>query len=180
MFENIFKNQEYYNITEKILINLDVQSLYRCQMVCKTLYQVTKTLVRNQKLKENDLKNIRRIRWKKLLVHANWKAVFANICEEDNFYKRRRLLELLKTYLYHDKTLDFDGPISDSYLTASKYSHVPIKRTVHLAFRAKKILMYVTFNRVLLDFSPTVRLIGTGHLATCSSKKFEMNLTNSN
>ena len=120
MFENIFTNQGFNHIVEKILVQLDVKSLYRCQMVCKTLFQVIKKLETNIKLKENDLKNIRRIRWKKLLVHPNWKSVFTTICEEDNFYKRRRLLELLKTYLYHDKTLEFDGPISDSYLTASK------------------------------------------------------------
>ena len=43
------------------------------------------------------------------------------------------------------------------------YFHVPIKHTVCLAFRAKNSLMYGTFNRVLLGFLQTVRLIGTGH-----------------
>ena len=43
------------------------------------------------------------------------------------------------------------------------YSHVPIKQTVRLAFRAKKSFMYGTFNRVLFGFLQIVCLIRTGH-----------------
>ena len=62
MFEEIFTNQGFNTITENILINLDVKSLWRCRLVCKALYQFIKSLEKSIKLKKNDLKLIRRIR----------------------------------------------------------------------------------------------------------------------
>ena len=129
MFEEIFTNQGFNTITENILINLDVKSLWRCQLVCKGLYQFIKSLEKSSKLKKNDLKMIRRIRRKKFLVHSNWNAAFNSICQEDNFYRRRGLIELLKTYENQDKILETNGqwsdtkaqcPIIDSYLNTSK------------------------------------------------------------
>ena len=72
---------------------------------------------------------IRRIRRKKFLIHSNWNAAFNSICQEDNFYRRRGLLELLKTYEKQDRILETNGewsdtkaecPIIGSYLNTSK------------------------------------------------------------
>ena len=129
MFEEIFTNQGFYIITEKILINLDVKSLWRCRLVCKALHNFIKSLEKSIKLKKNDLKMIRRIRRKKFLVHSNWNAAFNSICQEDNFYRRRGLMELLETYENQNNILECDGrwsegktacPIIDSYLNTSK------------------------------------------------------------
>ena len=129
MFEEIFTNQGFNTITENILINLDVKSLWRCRLVCKGLHQFIKSLEKSIKLKKNDLKMIRRIRRKKFLVHSNWNAAFNLICQEDNFYRRRGLIELLETYENQEKILESDGrwsdakpycPIIDSYLNTSK------------------------------------------------------------
>ena len=116
MFEEIFTNQGFNHITWNILINLDVKSLWQCRLVCKGLHQSIKSLEKSMKLKENDFKLIRRIRWKKFLAHPNWIAAFNSICEEDNFYRRRGLVDLLETYNKQEKILQYDGPISDSYL----------------------------------------------------------------
>ena len=125
MFEEIFNNQGLNLITEKILIKLDVKSLSRCRLVCKGLHQFIKSLEINRKLKENDLKIIRRIRRKKFLIHPNWKAAFNLIHDEDNFYRRRGLIELLETYVNQDETqagyLEFDQIMTHSYLNTSKY-----------------------------------------------------------
>ena len=85
-----------------------------------------KSLENSRKLKENDLKMIRRIRRKKLLIHSNWIAVFNSIIDEDNFYRRKGLIELLETYVNQDVlqtgSLQFDGQImTNSYLNTSKF-----------------------------------------------------------
>ena len=116
MFEEIFTNQGFDLITENILINLDGESLLKCQLVCKRLHKFMKSLEKSETLKKNDFKMIRRIRWKKFLAHPNWNAVFNSIRQEDNFYRRRDLVVLLETYNNQDKILMFDGPIVDSYL----------------------------------------------------------------
>ena len=122
MFEEIFTNQGFNHITEKILINLDVKSLWRCRLVCKALHEFIKSFEISIKLKKNDFKIIQRIRWKRCLVHSSWNAVFNSIRGEDNFYTRRYLIELLKTYDNQDKNLDFEGHInSTSYLNLSKF-----------------------------------------------------------
>ena len=126
MFEEIFNNQGLNLITENILIKLDVKSLLRCRLVCKGLHQFMKSLENSRKLKENDLKMIRRIRRKKLLIHSNWNAVFNSIIDEDNFYRRKGLIELLETYVNQDVlqtgSLQFDGQITtNSYLNTSKF-----------------------------------------------------------
>ena len=126
MFEEIFNNQGLNLITENILIKLDVKSLLRCRLVCKGLQQFIKSLERSKKLKENDLKTIRRIRRKKLLIHSNWKAAFNSILDEDNFYRRQALIELLETYVNQDEIQtgypQFDGQIvTNSYLNSSKF-----------------------------------------------------------
>ena len=122
MFEEIFNNQGLNLITENILIKLDVKSLWRCQLVCKGLYQFIKSLEKSKKLKENDFKMIRRICRKKLLIHSNWKSALDSICKEDNFFRRRGLLELLETYVKQDETIQFSYQIvTNSYLTTSKF-----------------------------------------------------------
>ena len=126
MFEEIFNNQGLSLITENILIKLDVKSLLGCRLVCKGLHQFIKSLEKSRKLKENDLKIIRRIRRKKLLIHSNWKAAFNSIHDEDNFYRRQGLIELLETYVNQDEiqtgSLQFDGQImTNSYLNTSKF-----------------------------------------------------------
>mgnify|MGYP002045098901 CR=1 FL=1 len=128
MFEEIFNNQGLNLITENILIKLDVKSLLGCRLVCKGLSQFIKSLEKSRKLKENDLKTIRRIRRKKLLIHSNWKAAFNSILDEDNFYKRRGLIELLENYVDQDEIQigypQFDGQImTNSYLSTSKFFH---------------------------------------------------------
>ena len=122
MFEEIFNNQGLNLITENILIKLDVKSLWRCRLVCKGLYQFIKSLEISKKLKEIDFKMIRRICRKKLLIHSNWKSVLDSIREEDNFYRRRGLLELLETYVNQDEIIQFSNQIlTNSYLTTSKF-----------------------------------------------------------
>ena len=151
MFEEIFTNQGFNHITENILIKLDVQSLWRCRLVCKALHQFIKSLEKSRKLKENDFKIIRKIHWKNCSVtqtnwteafnsidqanfhqglieifntymaHTNWIAAFNAIYEEDNFFRRRGLIDLLETYDYQNTILKFDGPIGcESYLNISK------------------------------------------------------------
>ena len=122
MFEEIFTNQGFNHISEKILINLDVKSLWKCRLVCKALHEIIKSFEISIKLKKNDFKIIQRIRWKRCLVHSNWNVVFNSIRQEDNFYTRRCLIDLLKTYDNQDKILPFEGPMnSDSYLNLSKF-----------------------------------------------------------
>ena len=87
MLEEISANPGLNHITENILINLDVQSLWRCRLVCKALHHVIKELEKCIKLKQKDFKTLRRIRRKEFLVHPNWKALFEAICNEDNFYR---------------------------------------------------------------------------------------------
>ena len=97
MFEEIFTNQGFNHITENILLNLDFKSLWRCRLVCKGLHQFIKSLEKSMRLKKNDYKMIQRIRWKKNLVHPKWIAAFDSIRQEDNFYRRRGLIDLLET-----------------------------------------------------------------------------------
>ena len=119
MFEEIFSNQGFNHITENILINLDVKSLWRCRLVCKALHQFITTLEKSRKLKKNDFIMIRRLCRKTFLVHSNWKAAFNLIRQEDNFYRRRGLIGLLET---QDKILPcFDSIIIDSYINTSKF-----------------------------------------------------------
>ena len=123
MFEEIFSNPGFNNITEKILINLDVKSLWRCRLVCKGLHQFIVSLEKSIKLKEIDFIMIRRLRRKKFLVQSNWNAAFNSICQEDNFYRRRGLVDLLQTYNNQDKILESnDSCVIDSYLNTSKFS----------------------------------------------------------
>ena len=121
MFEEISKIQGFNHITENILIKLDVESLWKCRIVCKGLHQFITSLEKSRKLKVNDSKFIRRIRRQKFLTHSNWREAFNLICQEDNFFRRRGLIELLETYVKQDKILSFDGPIIDSYLNTSKF-----------------------------------------------------------
>ena len=122
MFEEIFNNQGLNLITENILIKLDVKSLLRCRLVCKGLHQFIKSLEKSRKLKENDFKMIQRIRRKKLLIHSNWKAAFNSIRQEDNFYRRQGLVDLLETCEDQDKNLQpLFGLITNSYLNTSKF-----------------------------------------------------------
>ena len=121
MFGEIFTNQGFNHITEKIIINLDGKSLWRCRLVCKALHEFIKSFETSIKLKKNDFKIIQRIRWKRCLVHSNWNAVFNSIRGEDNFYKRRYLIDLLKTYDNQEKMLPTEGPINiGAYLNLSK------------------------------------------------------------
>ena len=129
MFEEISKIQGFNHITENILIKLDVESLWKCRIVCKALHQFITSLEKSRKLKINDLRFIRRIRWQKFLTHSNWREGFNLICQEDNFFRRRGLIELLETYVKQDKILSFVGPIHiDAYLNTSKFT---IKNSVY-------------------------------------------------
>ena len=122
MFEDIFTNQGFNRITEKILHNLDVKIILRCRFVCKALHQFIKSFEKNRERKKNDFKIIQRIRWKKCLAHSYWNTVFNSISQEDNFYKRQTLIELLENFENQDKILQFQGPMnSDSYLNLSKF-----------------------------------------------------------
>ena len=118
MFGEIFTNQGLNHITEDILINLDVKSLWRCRLVCKALHQFIIILEKSRKLKKNDFIMIRRLCRKIFLVHSNWKAAFNLICQEDNFYRRRGLIDLLET---QDQILPcYDSIVIDSYINTSK------------------------------------------------------------
>ena len=122
MFEELFGNQGFNHITENILIKLDVQSLWKCRLVCKVLHKFITSLEKSRKVKENDFKIIRSICWKKLLVHSNWIAAFNSICQEDNFYRIRGLIDLLETSDNQDKNLlSLFDLITDSYLRTSKF-----------------------------------------------------------
>jgi hypothetical protein len=116
MFEEIFTNQGFNHITENILLILDAKSLWKCQLVCKALHKFIKSLEKSERLKKNDFKLIRRIRWKTFLAHSNWNAVVNLIRQEDNFYRRQVLIDMLEDYNNQDKILRFDGAIVDSYL----------------------------------------------------------------
>ena len=123
MFEDIFKNQGFNHITDNILNKLDVKSRWKCRLVCKDLDQYITSLEKSRKLKANDLKIIRRLRRKRLVVHSNWRTAFNSIIQEDNFYRRQGLIYLLETYDHQDKILKFpslDGPITESYLNTGK------------------------------------------------------------
>ena len=123
MLEEIYKNKVFNYITENILIKLDFKSLCMCRLVCKGLHQFIRSLEKSRKLKSDDFKIIRRIRLKKFLAHPNLNAAFNSIRQEDNFYRRRGLIDLLETYDKQDKILEFNGPIhTDSYLNTSKFS----------------------------------------------------------
>ena len=122
MFEELFGNQGFNHVTENILIKLDVQSLCKCRLVCKGLHKFITSLEKSKKVKDNDFKIIQSICWKKLLVHSNWKAAFNSIRQEDNFYRRRGLIDLLETYDNQDKNLlSLYDLITDSYLRTSKF-----------------------------------------------------------
>ena len=122
MFEEICTNQGFNHITENILINLDVKSLWRCRLVCKGLHQFIKSLEESRKLKKNDFIIIRRIRRRNFLVYSNWNATFNLICQEDNFYRRRGLIDLLET---QDKIVHcFDSIIIESYINTGKFFNI--------------------------------------------------------
>lgn len=122
MLEEIFENQGFNHITENILITLDVSSLWKCRLVCKGLHRFITSLETSRKLKANDFKTIGKIRLKKFLVHPNWNAAFNSICLEDNFYRRRGLIDILETYDNQDKILLFGNSFTtDSYLNSSKF-----------------------------------------------------------
>ena len=135
MFEELFGNQGFNHITENILNKLDVQSLWKCRLVCKGLHKFITSLEKSKKVKDNDFKIIQSICWKKLLVHSNWKAAFNSIRQEDNFYRRRGLVELLETYVNQDEILEFldYGPITDSYLNTGKF-FLMLVRTLNKSF----------------------------------------------
>ena len=135
MFEELFGNQGFNHVTENILIKLDVQSLWKCRLVCKGLHKFITSLEKSKKVKDNDFKIIQSICWKKLLVHSNWKAAFNSIRQEDNFYRRRGLVELLETYVNQDEILEFldYGPITDSYLNTGKF-FLMLVRTLNKSF----------------------------------------------
>ena len=123
MFEIFFGNQGFKHITENILIKLDVQSLWKCRLVSKGLHKFITSLEKSRKVKANDFKIIRSICLRKFLAHSNWKAVFNSIWQEDNFYKRRGLIDLLENYDNQDKDLHIGHDmITNSYLNASKFS----------------------------------------------------------
>ena len=120
MLEEISANPGLNHITENILINLDVQSLWRCRIVCKALNQFIKSnqYEKSIKLRQKDFKTLRRIRRKEFLVHPNWKALFEAICKEDNFYRRRGLIDLLETYS-QNRILEFNNDLMvDTYLNS--------------------------------------------------------------
>ena len=122
MFAEICTNQGFNHITENILINLDVKSLWRCRLVCKGLHQFIKSLEQSRKLKKNDFTIIRRLRMRNFLVHSNWNAAFNSICQEDNFYRRRGLIDLLVTYDNQDIILlSYHSYFIDSYLNTGKF-----------------------------------------------------------
>ena len=135
MFEEIFRNQGFDHITENILIKLDVKTLWRCRLVCKDLHKFIKSLEKSIKFKKIDIKIIQRIRWNKFLVHSNWSGAFNSIRQEDNFYRRRGLVELLETYVNQDEILEFldYGPITDSYLNTGKFFQMLV-RTLNKSF----------------------------------------------
>jgi hypothetical protein len=120
MFEDIFKNQGFNHITDNILNKLDVKSHWKCRLVCKDLDQYITSLEKSRKLKANDLKTIRRLRRKRLVVHSNWRTAFNSIIQEDNFYRRQGLIYLLETYDNQDKILKFPSLITESYLNTGK------------------------------------------------------------
>ena len=121
MFEEFFNNQGMNHITESILVKLDLKSLCMCRLVCKGLQNFITSLEKSRKLKEDDFKIIRRIRLKKFLAHPNLNAAFNSIRQEDNFYRRRGLIDLLETYDNQDKNLlSLYDLITDSYLNTSK------------------------------------------------------------
>ena len=118
MLEDISANPGLNHITENILINLDVQSLWRCRLVCKALHQFIKELEKSIKLRQKDFKTLRRIRRKTFLVHPEWRALFEAICNEDNFYRRRGLIDLLETYS-QNRILEFNNDLMvDTYLNS--------------------------------------------------------------
>ena len=122
MFEELFGNQGFNHVTENILIKLDVQSLWKCRLVCKGLHKFITSLEKSKKVKDNDFKIIQSICWKKLLVHSNWIAAFNSIRQEDNFYRRRGLIDLLETCDNQDKNLQsLYDLITNSYLNTSKF-----------------------------------------------------------
>ena len=118
MFEELFGNQGFTHITENVLMKLDVQSLWKCRLVCKGLHKFITSLEKSRIVKEGDFRIIQSICWKKFLVHSNWKAALNSICKEDNFYRRRGLIDLLETYDNQNESL-YDL-ITDSYLNTSK------------------------------------------------------------
>ena len=120
MFEDIFKNQGFNHITDSILNKLDVKSRWKCRLVCKDLDQYITSLEKSRKLKANDLKIIRRLRRKRLVVHSNWRTAFNSIIQEDNFYRRQGLIYLLETYDNQDRILKFPSLITESYLNTGK------------------------------------------------------------
>ena len=58
MFETFFRNQGFDHITVNILIKLDVQSLWKCRLVCKGLHKFIESLEKSRKVKANYFKII--------------------------------------------------------------------------------------------------------------------------
>jgi len=118
MFEDIFTNQGFDQLTEDILLDLDVTSLVRCRLVCKPLNRFIKSMEKSRKLRERDFRTIRRIRRKKFLVHPSWKAIFDGLNQENNFYRRRGLIILLKPYCQEIPLHFDDNAVQSSFLNS--------------------------------------------------------------
>ena len=125
MFQYISSNPGLNHITEQILLQLDIQSLLRCRLVCKSLLENIKHLENSGRLEEIDMKIILRIRKQKFLVHELWTPMFDAICMEGNFYERRRLVFFLKKY-FNEKPLKtdfydrFNSPIEQSFVESGE------------------------------------------------------------
>ena len=97
-FEEIYRSSGFIHITDKILLELDMKSLMRTRLVCKALYHSIQNLGEKPRLRDQDLKTIRKIRREKFLVHPNWRKMFDAICQEGNFYRIRYVMQLLQEY----------------------------------------------------------------------------------
>ena len=73
MFEEIFTNQGFDLITENILINLDGESLLKCQLVFKRLHKFIKSLEKSEKVKKNDFKMMKNLENDLKLIKFNKK-----------------------------------------------------------------------------------------------------------
>ena len=65
-------------------------------------------------------RTFRRIRRKNFLVHPSWKAIFDGLNQENNFYRRRGLVVLLKPYCKEIPLHFDDNAVQSSFLNSSK------------------------------------------------------------